>query len=268
MTNSSSSRRTAPGSSDAALIQDYYDAIGGIGIEDLYFRGGKDENNALRPDRQTINVLKRDFLDHDIPVYVVDYINDPKKVAQFNKLALKDGFIPFAAPDRDLDRLTGTYDGDPAYTRPTSHADRLRGSTLADTINALAGNDRVNGREGADRLDGSTGNDTLTGGVGADQFSFTTKLAKDNVDTITDFEVGTDRIRLDHRVFKALETGALEASAFAVAASAADSDVRILYDEATGKLSYDADGSGSGKAVAFGILGAGLSLTEADFLVV
>lgn len=63
---------------DAARKAAYLDAIGGIGIEDLYFRGNADENNALRPDEETIAVLKRDFLDKGIPVFVVDYISDAK----------------------------------------------------------------------------------------------------------------------------------------------------------------------------------------------
>ncbi|MDH6267972.1 uncharacterized protein (TIGR01370 family) [Rhizobium sp. SG_E_25_P2] len=87
-------------------IADYYSVIGGIGIEDLYFRGGdKDENNAFRPDEDTIRILKRDFLAHDIPVYVTDYITGDKRIAKFEAAAAEDGFIPYAAPDRDLDRM-------------------------------------------------------------------------------------------------------------------------------------------------------------------
>jgi cysteinyl-tRNA synthetase len=246
----------------------YLDAIGGIGVEDLYFRGGKDENNALRPDRQTINVLKHDFLDKGIPVYVVDYVSDKNKVAEFNRLALKDGFIPFAAPHRDLDRLVGTYEGDPAYIRPTSHADRLRGSMLADHIDALGGNDRLNGRGGNDRLDGGSGKDVLTGGAGRDQFVFDSRLGKANIDTISDFETGNDRILLDHHVFTRLDKGALDISAFVIGAQAADATDRIIYDSDTGRLFYDADGSGAGKAMAFARLDAGLNLTDNDFHIV
>ncbi len=154
--------------SDTARKKAYLDVIGGIAVEDLYYRGDADENNPLAPDKETIAILKRDFLDKGKPVFVVDYINGSKRVADFNKMVLKDGFIPFAAPDRDLDRLVGTHDGDPAYIKPTEKADVLRGSKLADTINGLGGNDRIDGREGNDRLNGGSGNDTLTGGKGAD----------------------------------------------------------------------------------------------------
>jgi cysteinyl-tRNA synthetase len=254
--------------SDSARKAAYLDAIGGIGVEDLYFGGNKDENNALNPDKETINVLKRDFLDNGIPVYVVDYLTDKKKIAEFTRLALKDGFIPYAAPDRDLDRLGGSFDGDPAYIRPTAHADVLRGSTLADRINALAGNDRVNGRAGNDRLDGGLGQDTLIGGTGRDQFVFDTKLGSSNIDRITDFAPGTDRIVLDHDIFTTLAKGALSASGFDTGSAAGDGSVRILYDAATGALAYDADGAGGGKAIEFARLHAGLSVSAADFWVV
>lgn len=100
------------GRTDHARIEAYREVIGGIAVEDLYFRGGKDENNRFRPDEKTIRVLQRDFLDHDIPVYVVDYITGPKRIAKFEKAALEDGFIPYAAPDRDLDRMGPPYDAD------------------------------------------------------------------------------------------------------------------------------------------------------------
>jgi uncharacterized protein (TIGR01370 family) len=98
---------------DTVRIEAYRDVIGAIGIEDLYFRGGgKDENRKFKPDIDTIEVLKRDFLDHGIPVYVVDYITGDKRIARFEKAALADGFIPYAAPDRDLDRMGPPFDAD------------------------------------------------------------------------------------------------------------------------------------------------------------
>ena len=100
-----------------ARIEAYLDCVGAIGIEDLYFRGGKDENNSFKPDKQTIRRLQEDYLDNGIPVFVTDYINKDGKIAKFVKEALADGFIPFAAPDRDLDSLTDTFDGDSAYVK-------------------------------------------------------------------------------------------------------------------------------------------------------
>jgi hypothetical protein len=42
----------------------------------------------------------------------------------------------------------------------------------------------------------------------------------------------------------------------------------ILYDKKTGVVSYDADGSGKGKAVEFGQLDPGLKLTWKNFFVI
>ncbi|MBL0373030.1 endo alpha-1,4 polygalactosaminidase [Rhizobium sp. KVB221] len=271
--------------SDTARMEKYLDVIGGIAVEDLYYRGGKDENNALRPDKQTIKVLQRDFIDNGIPVFVVDYISGKKRVEAFNEMVLKDGFIPFAAPHRDLDKLIGTHDGEPAYIKPSERVDNLRGSNLAETVDGLGGNDRIDGRDGNDRLfggagddrllggdgndrlNGGLGKDRLTGGAGADQFVFDTKPGKANIDTIVDFEVGQDSIRLDYKIFAGLDDGPLPASAFVVATQAVDDDDRIIYNSETGALYYDADGSGSGSRVQFAALAPGLTLTESDFTV-
>ena len=42
----------------------------------------------------------------------------------------------------------------------------------------------------------------------------------------------------------------------------------MLYDKKTGILSYDADGSGRGKAVEFAKLAKNLKMTEKDFFVI
>ncbi|WP_207103033.1 MJ1477/TM1410 family putative glycoside hydrolase [Paracoccus shandongensis] len=154
--------------SDSARKAAYLDAIGGIAVEDLYHPGDADENNPADPDREQVAVLQRDFLSQGKPVFVVDYLDDPRLIAGFYKKAARDGFIPYAAPDRDLDRLAGSQDGTPAYRRPTDHADILRGSMLADRIDGLAGNDRIDGRGGADWIAGGAGHDRLHGGAGRD----------------------------------------------------------------------------------------------------
>ena len=72
-------------------------------MEDVYFGGDADENNPFAPDAETIAVLKEDFLAAGKPVFAVDYIDDPLKVEQFFEATLGDGFIPYAAPSRELD---------------------------------------------------------------------------------------------------------------------------------------------------------------------
>ena len=47
-----------------------------------------------------------------------------------------------------------------------------------------------------------------------------------------------------------------------------DDDDRLIFDSATGRLYYDADGTGAGAQVLFAQVAAGLALNNADFLVV
>ncbi len=134
----------------------------------------------------------------------------------------------------------------------------------AQTI-TLVGNRQANtliGHSGADILNGKDGSDILTGGnysTAADIFVFDTALGKRNIDRITDFKTGffsSDKIHLDDAIFKGLAEGALDGSVFKnTTRGAVDAGDRILYDENTGALSYDADGSGKIKAVQFAILG-------------
>jgi len=55
------------------------------------------------------------------------------------------------------------------------------------------GDDDLLGTDGNDLLDGLQGNDLYTGGAGADQFVF---AINQGIDIITDFEAGTDQIKL------------------------------------------------------------------------
>jgi Ca2+-binding RTX toxin-like protein len=118
------------------------------------------------------------------------------------------------------------------------------GNGIANTLTGNAGNNVLNGREG---------NDTLTGGDGADAFVFTRALGPTNVATITDM-AAEDTILLHSNVFTALSAGALPASALAFGTAASDADDRIIYDQSTGELYYDADGSGVGAQVLFAVL--------------
>lgn len=52
--------------------------------------------------------------------------------------------------------------------KPSPGNDRIRGSELADTIDALAGNDAIFGRGGDDNLSGGVGSDSIRGGEGND----------------------------------------------------------------------------------------------------
>lgn len=117
-----------------------------------------------------------------------------------------------------------------------------------DEANRIVGNGTDNvldGKAGDDVLNGGKGSDMLTGGAGADTFVFDAAL-DGSIDTITDFQSGEDKISLSSLVFgmDSVTDGML-----AFGADKATAETRLVYDKDT--LYYDADGSGSGNAVAF-----------------
>ncbi len=147
--------------------------------------------------------------------------------------------------------------------------DRIDGQVGNDILNGGVGNDTVRGSFGADRINGGPGNDTLEGGTGPDTFVFNSPLnGSTNVDRIIDFSSPRDTIELDQSVFTQLSLGTLSASAFTTGTTAQDANDRIIYDSSTGRIFYDADGSGPGGKVLFAQVNAGITVTNADFLVV
>jgi len=127
------------------------------------------------------------------------------------------------------------------------------------------GNDQLLGGTGDDVLAGGKGYDILTGGTGADTF----RLSGDTkTDHITDFLSGTDHIDLDHLIYKALGTGELAQDQFVHGTAATTAAQRIIYDQPTGNLWYDADGSGRSKAVLIGVLDNHVKIEHTDFWVI
>ena len=102
------------------------------------------------------------------------------------------------------------------------------------------------------------GNDTIIGGGGMDTFVFDSILnASANMDTIADFSVVDDTIRLDRTIFAKLTTlGTLNTAFFnsSTTGKALDSNDYILYNTTTGALLYDADANGTGLATQFATL--------------
>ncbi|MGP3699761.1 calcium-binding protein, partial [Rhodobacter sp. NSM] len=150
-----------------------------------------------------------------------------------------------------------------------SGATRGTGNALSNTLRGNIASNILSGGGGNDRLWGGLGNDTLTGGSGRDIFVFNSKLRGANIDRVTDFRAVDDTIWLENAVFTRLAAGTLSTSAFRANATglAGDASDRIIYETDTGKLYFDLDGTGSGKAVVFAVLHPGLSLTSADFFV-
>ncbi len=149
------------------------------------------------------------------------------------------------------------------------------GDEISEIIQGTSGGNILRGGPERDVLSGGKGKDVLTGGKGKDAFVFDTKPAKSNVDRITDFNPKDDSIRLGKDVFKKFtKKSSLEKPAklskcfFEFADKADDRTDYILYNKKTGRLYYDADGSGSKDPVQFAQLKKGLKMTYKDFYVI
>jgi Ca2+-binding RTX toxin-like protein len=143
-----------------------------------------------------------------------------------------------------------------------------------DILYGLSGNDTLFGQDGADILQGGLGNDKLHGGADADRFRFAFEETKDltayGVDQILDFSSG-DKIDLDDALFDGIGTSTtgLLATAFKAGLNNIDADDRIIYDQSTGKLYYDADGSGTAHGlILFADFVDGTVLGVSDFSVI
>ncbi|NIX76636.1 PD40 domain-containing protein [Microvirga terricola] len=192
-------------------------------------------------------------------------------------VTVKEGAQTWIVPHR-IDLAAGSMTRDAALLDTLtggSGKDALTGDAFANILKGAAGNDTLKGLAGNDQLWGGAGNDVLTGGTGKDIFVFDTKPnKKTNFDRITDFSVKDDTIWLDDAVFKKLgkgtvaKPGKLNKAFFTVGDAAKDKNDYLIYNKKTGVLSYDADGSGAGKAVEIAILKKGLAITAADFFVI
>jgi len=140
----------------------------------------------------------------------------------------------------------------------------------------LIGNEQsqtsIRGSANNDAIWGGAGNDTLTGNGGNDTFGFNEAGAAD-ADVITDFNRG-DLIGLASGTgtgFQGLttngngQTAAFDANEFVNGTTATEAHAQVLYNQATGQLFYDADGTGSSASVLFATVTAGTQLIAADF---
>lgn len=141
-------------------------------------------------------------------------------------------------------------------------------SNYDDIIIGSGSANSLNGENGNDIIRGGKGNDLLIGGEGIDYFVFDTALNKSsNIDTIEDFEIGADKIYLENAIFKKFTTqGVILESNLIFGDRALATDDYLIYNNGT--VYYDADGSGSGKAIPFVSLVGSPDLSVIDFQVI
>ncbi|MEZ0231265.1 MAG: hypothetical protein ACAH12_00370 [Methylophilaceae bacterium] len=141
--------------------------------------------------------------------------------------------------------------------------DKLDGGASDDYLRGDDGNDTLTGGAGEDTLSGGNGNNVMTGGDDADIFIFNRPVLATNASTISDFTSGEDILELSGDVFRKLTDGVSENN-LAFGTKAMSLEHYLIYDNKTGSLYYDADGSGAGAAIKFATLSSKPASIDAD----
>lgn len=165
------------------------------------------------------------------------------------------------------DSLTGGVRGD--VLEGISGSDTLSGLGGSDILRGGHDNDSLSGGTGNDRLLGGRGLDTLNGGAGADAFVFDGLPGP--ADAIEDFRAAEgDRLFIAAALTGGLiGTGALQTADLVYGAPGDSRPVFVLDSDGPdgpSRLSWDADGAGSGAAVLLAVLHGPPDLVAEDIL--
>jgi Ca2+-binding RTX toxin-like protein len=146
--------------------------------------------------------------------------------------------------------------------------ERIYGTLFDDWLIGNGENNILWGFDGDDILIGGAGDDGLNGGAGADTFAFLSP--NQGLDTITDFNSAQgDIIQISATGFGGgLTPGVLDSDQFIIGSAAVDGGDRIIYNDATGALFFDPDGTGVLGQVQFARLSGNPVLTSNDIVVV
>jgi Ca2+-binding RTX toxin-like protein len=129
--------------------------------------------------------------------------------------------------------------------------DILDGGVGNDILDGGVGNDILDGGVGKDTLNGGVGNDILVGGAsadlligdsGRDRFRFNSPT--EGIDSLQDFNLIDDTLEVSSTAFN-IPLATLNASQFSIGTEATNSNHRFMYENNTGNLFFDRDGSGS-----------------------
>ncbi|WP_138504608.1 beta strand repeat-containing protein [Nostoc sp. PA-18-2419] len=162
------------------------------------------------------------------------------------------------------DSLIGSNNNGPAY--------ELFGYSTSgnNTLDGGNGNDylSVDVASGKNVLIGGKGDDTLYGGAGTDTFVFNT--FNEGVDRLYNFNQANELIQVSAGGFGGgLSIGTLAANQFILGTSATTITQRFIYDDTTGALYFDQDGSGGAfTQIKFAQLFGGVSLSKNNFEVI
>ncbi len=158
--------------------------------------------------------------------------------------------VAIADADAALDRLVSAGgEGDDYMDASRLKRDRIQltldGEGGNDSLVGSDGDDILLGGAGYDTLIGGKGVDTLTGGEGPDVFRYNNR--HQGGDIITDFSAIDDQILIRAEGFGGHLTAGYPISPeqFTLEMSAGDESDRFIYNNSSGELYFDRDGSGS-----------------------
>ncbi len=156
-------------------------------------------------------------------------------------------------------------------------ASRLKRDEIQLTIDGEAGNDDLLGGDGDDLLLGGAGYDMLTGGKGADVLTggegydaFRYNNQNQGGDSITDFSAIDDQILIRAAGFGGglVAGSAISAEQFTLGMSAGDESDHFIYNNNSGELYFDRDGSGSQGQVLLAKLTGAPSISNTNIAVI
>jgi Ca2+-binding RTX toxin-like protein len=239
-------------SGDDTLIGEAGDdtLIGGDGSDLLSGREGNDRMTGGRGDDR----------------YVVEAIGDIVQEAAGEGIDTVIAFVENYALTANVENLLLVGNSVRGFGNGLNN--EISGTDKNNTLFGNAGNDILTGFDGDDILSGDAGNDTLTGGAGKDAFRYRLEVIStsngSDVDLITDFLSGTDRIVLGGIA----PANFLESQVTIVDddAAAAVSNAQLIYSKVSGSVFFNENRD----VVGFGAGGEfvkvqGSVLTSSDF---
>lgn len=153
----------------------------------------------------------------------------------------------------DILSLAPSSTGNAALTGDDGN-NKIVGNLGKNVLDGRGGDDLLLGGDGDDRLIGSWGRDAMTGGAGADVFAFrSSDSLTGQIDSITDFVSGTDKIDLELVPAKGLAAASYAAASVAsnrssdalaaasIAAGGGDKSVVFVAGETSGWLFWSSD---------------------------
>jgi serralysin len=249
-------------------------AVGGLGQDRLYGFSGDDRLVGNEGDDYLDGEAGNDVMEGGLgdDSYVVDSLGDTiiEQVSEGedNVVSKVDNYTLPA----NVENLRLSFDSTILKGTGNSLNNGIEGNAFNNVLSGKAGNDYLQGNPGNDALNGDMGDDlvwgglgrdTLRGGSGKDKFFF--YKPQEGIDTIKDFKVTDDVIRISQGGFGYTFTDIPIADLFRIGSSAKDSSDRFIYNKSTGALYYDPDGIGGAAQIQFAKLSKGLSMTYQNF---